>query len=66
MGTVLVTQRPKSVISPVSTTPKETIAKNVLKDTLEYQSMEENVKVTNFATNFFEHSVFSWKVFWSY
>ena len=62
MGTVLVTQRPKSVISPVSTTPKETIAKNVLKDTLEYQSMEENVKVTNF----FEHSVFTWKVFWSY
>lgn len=47
MGTVNVKSTPKNVISPVSTTPKETIAKNAPKDTLEFRSMVANVKRVN-------------------
>ena len=51
MGTVNVKSTPKNVISPVSTTPKETIAKNALKDTLEFRSMVANVKVSPMFSN---------------
>lgn len=45
MGTVNAKQKPKNVISLVSTIPRENIAKNALKDTLESRSMVGNVKV---------------------
>ena len=51
MGTVNVKSTPKNVISPVSTTPKETIAKNAPKDTLEFRSMVANVKVNSTFSN---------------